>query len=399
MSNIYFVTAILTYRLLFFFLISIMIQLLYDVMDPDKDTVQLNKVTTKQLLDDEYWFLQKLETLLCKANYYQIPRPEIIQLLQSHDVSEGVRVTVDPLKYSVLRMWTRGKASESVGLVQRLKHRARGMFSRTSESSQSPFECYTRVFIAVRSKNSKMLHLKIFKDVPCTELEYLVPDGKIEMSSFDKGFLMSSAFLGTLAICAKVFTIAADLQLDLGLIGLCIAGIIGTRGWVGYKNKRNKYLVNLSRTLYFKTVANNRGVLTLMTDRAEDEEFKETLLAYMFLLSPPNRRGVPGTAYTPESPGYHTLESLRDQVQKWLLDSFGFDKVAFDVEDALGRLDQMGLLVRHADDTYSVVPVAVALDILPTDLLTTSTTMRRDKLVTDNVISGDDDMKHYSGWQ
>ena len=42
--------------------------------------------------------------------------------------------------------------------------------------------------------------------------------------------------------------------------------------------------------IYFKM---DCGVVTLLTDRAQDEEFKEALLAYAFLPSPPNRQGIP----------------------------------------------------------------------------------------------------------
>ena len=346
-----------------FIVLFLFYQFLYDKMDPDKDTIHTTEVSKKEFFDDEYWFLQKLEMLLDKANYYKIVKSDILKILRSHDVTEGVRVTVDPLNYSVLRIWTRGLLSTKVGTIQRLKHQMKRIFMRYNDTPS--YDYYTRVFVAVRSNNSMKLHLKMFKDVPSNELEYLIPDGKIEMSNFDKGFLMSSMFLGTLAIGAKLFTVAANLQLDYGLLGLGIASIIGAKGWIGYKNKRNKYLVNLSRTLYFKTVANNRGVLTLLTDRAEDEEFKEALLGYMFLLSPPNRRGVPGTAYTSKSPQYHTMDTLQQQIEEWLHKSFGLNKITFDVEHAIMKLDQMGLLVRHADNTLSVVPINIALDTLP----------------------------------
>ena len=371
-----------------------MLQFLYDIMDPDKDTIVTAEVSKKKLLDDEYWFLQKLEMLLHKANYYKIEKADVLKILQSHDVTEGVRVSVDPSKYSILRIWTRGLMSTDIGAIQRLKHRIKKVVLRYKELPSS-YKYYTRVFVVVRSKNSKKLHLKMFKDVSCNELEYLVPDGKIEMSSFDKGFLMSSVFLGTMALCAKLFTVAADLKLDYGLIGLGLAGVVGARGWVGYKNKRNKYLVNLSRTLYFKTVANNRGVLTLLTDRAEDEEFKEALLGYVFLLCPPNRRGVPGTSYTPESPHYHTRESLQRQIQKWLRSTFGLNNISFDVDHAILKLDQMGLLVRHADDTFSVVPINIALETLPTDPMSTFVS----ELETREGTSRNDDSKNYPGWQ
>ena len=45
------------------------------------------------------------------------------------------------------------------------------------------------------------------------------------------------------------------------------------------------YLTDVNRTLYYNNIANNRGLLALLVDRAEDELFKEALLAYTFLLT------------------------------------------------------------------------------------------------------------------
>ena len=369
-------------------------------MDPDKDTIQHRQVPLKELLDDEYWLLQKLEMLLYKANYFKIQRSNIFSLLQTHDTMEGVRVSVDPKQYSTIRLWTRGLSTVKTGAIQRLKRHAKMAFKRDKQPLSSFHNVYTRVFVAVRSKKSKKLHLKIFKDVPCNELEYLLPDGKIEMSRFDKGFLASSVFLGTVAVTTKLFALASNLKLDFALLGLGIAGLIGARGWVGYKNKRNKYLVNLSRTLYFKTVSNNRGVLTLLTDRAQDEEFKEALLAYLFLLSPPNRRGVPGLAYSVDSPEYDTPVTLQQRIEKWLLETFGFDKIQFDIDDALVKLDNIGLLIKHADHTLSAIPMEVALETLPHPAYQWQSlgALRNSESYEESGQVKDEDSKYYSGW-
>jgi hypothetical protein len=337
---------------------------LYDSLDPDKDTIQEVKATTKELLDNEYWLLQKLELLLYKANYFKIPRSISFRLIQEHDTSEGVRVSVNPQDYATLRIWTRGRKVVPSNFFQKMKF-GLSKAMRISSANDDKNEVFTRVFVAVRSQNEKKLHFKVFKDVPCNQLEYLLPDGKIMMSRFDKGFLASSVFLGTTVIAAKMIAIASDYKLDLAWIGMGIAGLIGARGWIGYKNKRNKYLANLSRTLYFKTISNNRGVLTLLTDRGQDEEFKECLLAYAFLLSPVNRRGIPGVAYTADNPHFDTSASLQVRIEKWLQEKFNINDMQFDIDDALLKLDKIGLLVRHPDDTLSAIPMEVALDVLP----------------------------------
>ena len=214
--------------------------------------------------------------------------------------------------------------------------------------------------MAVRFKSEKRLHLKVFKDVACDKLEYLLPDGKIKMSKYDKWFLAGSVAVGSCMVGMRGVPTLASYHLHWTWVGLGLAALAGTRAWVGYRNKRNKYLANLAATLYFKTVANNRGVLTLLADRAVDEEFKEAFLAYVFLLSPHNRRGVPGTAHTAEPPSRDTAKQLQSRVEQWLTQHYNLQQFQFDIEDALDKLSELGLLVRHSDQTLSVLDLKVS---------------------------------------
>lgn len=335
--------------------------MLYDSLDPDKDTIKTKQLTKKELLNQEYWLLQKVDWLLDKANYFEVPKSQLVKLLQDHD-AQGLRVSVDPSAYETLRMWTRGKTTEKLSPVQRLQSLMRRNTGVTTGTSSSAF---TRVFVAVRSKSEKKLHLKVFKEVPCDKLEYLVPDGKIKMSTFDKRFLGLSVAVGASSVALRSLPVLTDYVAQWTWIGLGLAVLVGLRAWSGYKNKRNQYLANLSKALYFKTVSNNRGVLTLLTDRAQDEEFKEAMLAYTFLLSPQNRRGVPGTEHTAQPPVYDTHTSLQARINEWLTKNFNLKGFQFDIDDALEKLDNLGLLVHHDNGTLSVCGIEEALAILP----------------------------------
>ena len=336
-------------------------QHLYDSLDPDKDTIRTKQPTKKELLNNEYWLLQKVEKLLEKANYFKVPQHQLAGLLQDHD-TQGLRVSVNPSVYETLHIWTRGKTSEKQSPLQRIRSLTRAYFGGRTEASR---EVFTRVFVAVRSKSEKKLHLKVFKEVPCDKLEYLLPDGKIKMSKYDKTFLGMSVVLGASVLALKSLPVLVDYKFQWTSIGLGLAALVGLRAWIGYKNKRNHYLVNLSTTLYFKTVSNNRGVLTLLTDRALDEEFKEAMLAYVFLLCPQNRRGVPGTEHNTQPPVYHTRSSLQTMINTWLANKFNLREFQFDVEDALEKLDNLGVLVHHDNGALSVHGMEDTLSVLP----------------------------------
>ena len=339
-------------------------------MDPDKDTYQTRELSKKEILDNEYHLLLKVDKFFDKANFFEIPKHQLAVLLQERDL-DGLLISVDPSDYELLKMWTRGRTAVKRPRVQVIKNYVRSYF-RWRRSGSVPLsidpelEVYTRVCVAVRSRGEKKLFFKAFKDMPCGKLEYLLPDGKIKMSNFDKGFLASSVLLGSSVVALRSLpAIAEYVKVQWTWLALGLAGAIGARAWIGYKNKRNHYLANLATTLYYKTVANNRGVLTLLADRAQDEEFKEAILAYTFLLSPRNRRGVPGTQYTASPPIYDTPKSLQDRINKWLEQRFDMTNVTFDIDDALEKLDNLGVLIRRSDGKLNVLNIKDSLTILP----------------------------------
>lgn len=332
------------------------LQSLYDAMDPDKDTHQVRVVSRKEILDNEYYLLQRVEKLLDKANFFEIPRRQLLSLLHDRDTS-GIIVSVDPSEYELLRMWTRGQEHKKISPYAYAKNFI-GSLLKPREKPAMNSRTYTRVFLAVRSKGDKKLHLKVFKEIPADKLEHLLPRGKIKMSAFDKGILVSSVLVGACLPFTRILPLLSNFKIQWIWGGVGLAVLMAGRAWVSYKNKRNYYLANLATTLYFKTVANNRGVLTLLTDRAQDEEFKEALLAYTFLL-------CPAKSHSFDLPIYDTPESLQLRVERWLEERFQMRDFSFDTEDALGKLEELGLLVRRRNGSLTAVSVKDALALLP----------------------------------
>lgn len=158
-----------------------------------------------------------------------------------------------------------------------------------------PSEFYKRVVVAVRLKKDDKLILKAFKEVPVNALEQLLPDGKVVMSKLDRGILTASLGLAGAGVVSKIVAYMAHVHMEWSLMVTLVTGLFGFRWWTVYKNRRNDYLLQLSRMLYFKNIANNRGLLTLLVDRAEDELFKELALTYAFLLTnrPPSAALLP----------------------------------------------------------------------------------------------------------
>lgn len=99
--------------------------------------------------------------------------------------------------------------------------------------------------------------------------------------------------------------------------------------------------MTLAQNLYFHNLANNRGVLTLLVDRAEEEDIKEELLLYNYLV----RNKDQGT----------NLSTAKADIETFLQREFGVD-ISFDLEDGFSRLVRDGLVEKTADGSYKVLP-------------------------------------------
>lgn len=99
----------------------------------------------------------------------------------------------------------------------------------------------------------------------------------------------------------------------------------------------------LAQNLYFCSLANNRGALTLIADGAEEEDVKEDMLLYAFLARHPSRHGA--------------LSEIKGSVASFLGEHCGAS-VNFDAEDALKRLLADGLVRSDGDGDGTLTAMA-----------------------------------------
>lgn len=140
---------------------------------------------------------------------------------------------------------------------------------------------YKRVIVAVRREKDAKLLIKGFKDIPCGSLEFLLPAGKIKMKTLDQiKLIIQSSFVLLFVLWTTNLT---ETAMETSLIAALLVAIILIRNAAIYKSYRNRCVLNLSQTLYFKSIANNHALLALIIDRAKDEICKLMLLCYVIL--------------------------------------------------------------------------------------------------------------------
>ena len=126
-------------------------------------------------------------------------------------------------------------------------------------------------------------------------------------------------------------------------LAAAVAGLggIALRQATNFMNQRTRYMVVLAQNLYFHAMADNRGVMTLLADRAAEEDIKEEMLLYGVLAK--------------ERANVGNLAQVDEAIEQYLKNAFGID-VDFDVEDALGRLKREGIVTERPDGTLETLP-------------------------------------------
>ncbi len=196
------------------------------------------------------------------------------------------------------------------------------------------------------SISSDFVYLKLFKNMPHTDLEMVFPNTRVKFRMFDKIKLGATAGGGLGMGVAGAVTKLAVAVTPFGMAGAVAAvGGVAARQVSTFIGQRNKYMMTLAQNLYFHAMADNRGVLTLLADRAAEEDVKEEMLLYSVLAK--------------QKANVSDLDEIDAAIERYLKTTYGFD-ADFDIDDALKRLLADGIVRQLPDGTLDTLPPAAA---------------------------------------
>jgi hypothetical protein len=312
-------------------------------------------------------FKETLIKVLERGNYVPIDQAVINEAFKHSDLI-GLKLAIDFNDFNDYGLYVRGH------------HKTREVVTKFFIfKKEIEFEYYDRVMIYLHYNDANYFNekkvqlsklpfdpecivLKIFKRVPKNDLETIFPNAVPKMSTTDKllfwvpGIGGGISLLSTKVIPALIVMYAAyksgeslDLlnsktALNQGLIALGLLGAYLFRQYSSFVNKKIKFSKMLSDSLYFKNLGNNSGAFYSLLNSSEEEEIKETVLAYAFLARSKNPLSA---------------EELDNQIESWFKTKLNTD-LDFDVEDALYKLKNIGLGI-ETKGKWEVIPLDKAL--------------------------------------
>jgi hypothetical protein len=302
-------------------------------------------------------FAAELRELLARANYREVSGEELRAAFESQALS-AVRIEVNMAAFRELHIHARGREPRSevvrsfLGLVRR----------------RVDFDVLDRVFVLSSMNPTELgrgrltghggaqlrpspLMLKLFRGIPVPDMEMLLPNTRLRMRRLDQAVVFVPAFVSVALAASKVlFSITAIVGLvkfwiglqqehpvESGGWGLVAAGSFTLLGitmgaWTKYQKRRLEYANAHSQTLYFQTLDSEAGAFLRVLDEAFEEEAKEAVLAWAFL----------------NAHGAATERELDERIERWLLERTG-TQCDFEVDDALAKLERLGVAAREGD--------------------------------------------------
>jgi hypothetical protein len=344
--------------------------------NPDADTRPLKEPTAQELKEREEGLVEAFCHVLEKANYRKLTEEDKTKALaQQSLITLKMDINFDDFQQMVC--YHRGAGETTVQVKKGFK------------KVDFTMETYGRVVLLLKFKDAAYFKAKkvnvdklnftpgktyvyMYKNIPQADLEVIFPNVQVSMAMKDRLMLFGPAGVGAIPVMLKALPgiLALGLAiafftpklaefiglppvdptkkdevlgaLILGLTGIGILGGFVFKQYVAYKNKRIKFLKDLSDTLFFKALDFNGGVFNALVDAAEEEECKEAILAYYHLLI---------------TKGGLTQEQLDDQIEEWLEQQHNA-KVDFNVEKALKKLSGMKGKLEEEDNAPEVALVS-----------------------------------------
>lgn len=346
----------------------------YELFNPDSDMLM-----TRQFTDGERYAMQKrvagrIRRLLQQANYRRLD-PDEIELVLTQESHYGLDFHLDLEAFEELEIYFRGASSRKdqrrvfrkfyrkeefdVPIFQRLciLFKLKSVEQRVEEvmhAQKIDRAKATKIVKKLRrlvpdGVSHQNIYLKLFKNMPRSDVEMIFPNTRIKFRLMDKiklGAMSSGAVgFGLITSAGKIALLASN---PIGAIG-AVAGVGGAafRQLMSFFNTRQKYMVVMAQNLYFHALADNRGVIMTLADRAADEDVKEEMLLYSVLAKETVRR--------------EDLQAVDRAIEQYLYKSFGIN-VDFDLEDALERLLRDGIASEQLDGVIRVLRPSAASD-------------------------------------
>lgn len=336
------------------------LQSAYAPFDPDAETKSLFKPTAEETLRKQNMLFNDVARMLEEAGYRHLSGGELSEAL-NHASPWGLEVTVDFHQFERLAILVRGDTVQK----RQLRRLRKAMLQ-----AEVDVPIYQRVVMLLKFRqNSRRvscdsIYLQLFKDLPCLDVNVLLPGARARLSWWDRLQIIVPIVTGLALtgwqivqdVTGRVSHFLNDFILFKPTAVWAVASAAfgyGLKSYYNYYQTRQRYNLALAQLLYYQNLDTNGGVLFRIVDEAEEQDAREAILAYFFLW---RRAGATGW----------TAQELEQAVEQDLEKRVSLN-IQFDAADVLRQLERRQL-VEKLGEKYRAVPLPRAVEMLESGL-------------------------------
>jgi hypothetical protein len=340
----------------------------YEPFSPDSDLLITRTYSPAEKARLQRAVMGQIRGMFEQANYTPID-PANVEVLMTEESHYGLDLHVDLKAFEELLIFYRGRGERTqsrrsqkrlyltkeeykvpilkrFGIVFKLKTieaRAREVMVEERCDMERAVKRVKKMRASLPAEiSSDYIYMKLFKNIPQTDLEMVFPNTRIRFRLFDKLKLGATAgggiAAGVVGAAGKIALITSNPVTAAGA-ALGLGGVLFRQG-MNVVNQKNRYMITMAQNLYFHSMADNRSVMTKIADRAADEDIKEEMLLYSVLAK--------------ERVRIDEIDDVDRAIERYLDRQFEV-RVDFDVADALGRLIKDGIVTQGADGTLTAL--------------------------------------------
>ncbi|RDX63396.1 hypothetical protein CR513_58181, partial [Mucuna pruriens] len=212
---------------------------------------------------------------------------------------------------------------------------------------------FDRIIVVYRlaSSNSKQergIFVKHFKNIPMADMEIVLPEKKSPgLTPMDWVKFIGSAVVGLVAVASSLDVDTADLR----VIGAVLSTVLGyfVKTYFTFQQNLVQYQNLITQAMYDKQLDSGRGTLLHLCDDVIQQEVKEVIISFFILMEQ----------------GKANRQELDRWCEELIREEFG-ENCNFDVDDAVQKLEKLGIVTKDIIGRYQCVGLKRANEIIGT---------------------------------
>lgn len=295
----------------------------------------------------DYFFMEKVDMIIGRTWAWILRKTRIDRLFSRRSSSRRKK---DPKKDDEIN----SEAEDHDLYVERIRIQNMELSLRSLLSKitiQEP--TFDRIIVVYRragtsSQSDRGIYVKHFRHIPMADLEIVLPEKKNpSLTPMDWVKFLVSAIVGLVAVVGSLELPKADFWVIFAVLSTVIGYCAKT--YFTFQQNMATYQNLITQSMYDKQLDSGRGTLLHLCDDVIQQEVKEVIISFFILMEQ----------------GKATLQDLDLRCEELLKEEFGVS-CNFDVDDAVQKLDKLGIVVRDTIGRYYCVGLKRANEIIGT---------------------------------